>query len=88
MKNNPKSVELKFELPGFDKKDIKLKLSKNSLSVNASKKQESKIKRKDFFHQERIERHFSYATTLPTIQPKKAKIEFKKGILKIKAPKE
>jgi len=87
MKNNSKGVELKFELPGFDKKDIKLKISKNLLSINAEKKSEKKVKRKDFFHQEKSYRQFSYATTLPSVQPKKAEIEFKKGVLKVKVPK-
>ena len=88
MKTNQKEVELEFELPGFDKKDIHLHLSKDSLSINASKKHESKVKKKGFFQEERSERHFTYSTTLPKINPKKSKIEFKKGILKIKAPKE
>ncbi len=88
MKHNSKEVELKFELPGFKKKDIKMHLSKNSLSINASKKQENKVKKKDFFHQEKSEKHFVYSTTLPTIKPKKAKISFNKGVLKIKAPRE
>jgi len=88
MKTSQKEVELEFELPGFDKKDIHMHLSKNALQINASKKHESKVRKKDFFHEEKIERHFSYSTTLPKINPKKSKIEFRKGILKIKAPKE
>ncbi len=88
MKDNSREIEFSFRLPEFDRKDINLHITKNSLSINARKKSEKKIKRKDFFHQERTERHFNYVTTLPNIKIKKAKIEFKKGILKIKAPKE
>ncbi len=82
-----KEVSLEFKLPEFDKKDIHLHLSKNSLSINANKKSEKKIKKKDYFHEERTERHFTYTTTLPNIKPKKAKISFEKGNLKIKVPK-
>lgn len=87
MKNNSKEVVLEFNLPEFNKKDIKVKLTKNSLGIKAEKKKELKVQKKDFFHQEKSYRSFSYATTLPSINPKKAKTEFKKGILKIKAPK-
>ena len=87
MKSDSKEVSIDLKLPEFDKKDIKLHLSKNSLSINAHKKSEKKVKKKDFFHEEKMEHQFFYSTTLPSIIPKKAKIEFKKGNLKIKAPK-
>lgn len=88
MKHNSKQVEMEFELPGFDRKDIKINLSKNSASISAKKEREIKIKRKDFFHDEKTYRSFSYSTTLPSINPKKAKTQFKNGTLKIVAPKE
>ena len=87
MKTNKKEIALEFALPHFNKSDIKLKLSRNSLAIKAEKKQAKKIQRKDFFHTEKSHHRFAYATTLPKINPKKAKIEFKRGILKIKAPK-
>jgi HSP20 family molecular chaperone IbpA len=51
MKNKSKEVILDLDVPGFEKKDIKVKVDKNSISVNAEKKQEKKIQKKDFFHQ-------------------------------------
>jgi HSP20 family protein len=87
MKNNSKEVALEFELPGFERKDIDIRLSKNSLVVRARRKEEKEVKKKDFFHQEKSSQAFNYATTLPDINPKKAKIDFKKGMLKITAPK-
>ena len=44
MKHNSKQVEMEFELPGFERKDIKVNLSKNSASINAEKEKEIKIK--------------------------------------------
>lgn len=83
-----KEVILKFNLPEFSKKDINVKLSKNTASVKAEKTSEKKLKKKDFFHQEKTYKSFGYSTTLPRINPKKAKTEFRKGVLKITAPKE
>lgn len=88
MENKSKEVKLKFELPGFERKNIKIKLGKDKAEIKAEKKTESRVKRKDFFHEEKSYRSFSYYTTLPKINPGKAKIEFKKGVLRIVAPKE
>jgi HSP20 family protein len=87
MKSNSKEVALEFALPGFNKKDVKVKLAKDSLAIKAEKKHENKIQKKDFYHHEKSYQHFSYATTLPKINPKNAKISFSKGKLKIKAQK-
>ncbi len=87
MKNKKKEVILEFDLPGFAKKDIKIDLRKNLALISAQKSTEKKVKKKGYFHQEKTFRSFSYKTTLPTVEPKKAKIEFKKGTLKIKLPK-
>jgi len=88
MKESSKEVELEFELPGFEKKDIKVKLGKNFASINAEKKTSCRVKKRDYFHEEKVYRSFKYSTTLPSVNPKKAKTEFKQGRLKIVAPKE
>ena len=87
MKNNKKNIELEFALPEFSKDDIKVRLGKNFAQISANKGIGKEIKRKDFFHKEKTFRSFSYSTTLPLINPKEAKTEFKKGVLRIKAPK-
>ncbi len=88
MINNQKEVVLEFNLPGFKREDINVKLSRNSVVIKARRKYKNKIQKKDFFHVEKSSRMFNYATTLPKINPDKAKIEFKGGVLRIKAPKE
>ena len=87
MKNNSKEVSLDFNLPDFSKKDIKIKFSKGNVVIKAEKKQEKHVKRKDFFHEEKIYRKFDYSTTLPEVNSKKAKIKFNQGKLNIKIPK-
>lgn len=83
MKSNKKEVILEFDLPNFKREDIKLNIKKNSISISASRKLEKKVQKKDFFHSEKSSQRFNYATTIPLIDPKKVKIEFKKGKLKI-----
>ena len=87
MKNNSKEVILNLGLPGFHKEDINIKIREKGITVKAAKKQHSKVQKKDFFHEEKSYRSFSYVTTLPKIQPEKAKIKFNKGKLQIIAPK-
>jgi len=84
--NNKKQVNLEFELPGFKEKDIKVRLTKNTAVVSAAKKHEKKTQEKDYYHEEQSYTSFSYATTLPNIDTKKAKTQFKNGVLQIKAP--
>jgi len=81
-----KEVTLKFNLPSFKRPDIKVRLSKESVSVNAERKVKQKIKRKSFNQETTSIKHFSYTTSVPKIKPKKEKVDFKKGILTIKAP--
>ncbi len=87
MKNSSKEVSLDIALPGFQRKDIKVNLNDTGLVVVAQKKSSMKKKKKDFFHLESSSQTFTYRTTLPKIDSKKAKMTFSKGVLKIKAPK-
>jgi len=86
LKSNNKEIFLTFNLPGFKKEDIKIKLSKNSIEIKAEKNTSTEIQRKDFFHSEKSSRNFNYLTNVPDINPKKAKIIFNNGVLKITAP--
>ncbi len=86
MKHNKKEVSLNFKLPDFKRSEIDVDISKKSIAIRASKKISKEIQKKDFFHSEKTTKSFDYLTSIPEINPKKVKIEFKKGILKIKAP--
>ncbi len=88
MKQNNKVVKMEFQLPGFDKKDIKVKIDKDKAIISAEKTIHNKVEKKDFFHEEKTYRSFSYMTTLPKVKPNKTKTEFKRGVLRITAPKE
>ncbi len=86
MKANSKEIILEFNLQDFEKKDIKVRVAGSSLWIKADRKNKSRVKQKDFFQSERSHQRFYYATTLPKINHKKVKVEFKKGVLKISAP--
>jgi len=87
MKNSSKEVVLNLDLPEFSAKDVKVKIARNAVAIEAEKKQEKKIQKKGFFHKEKSCRSFKYATTLPEIEPKKAKVKFSRGKLQIILPK-
>jgi len=86
MKHNRKEVKLEFKLPDFERKDIEIDIGKDSVLIRANKKILKEEKKKDFFHSEKIERSFDYKTTVPLVNPEKAKIQFNKGILRINIP--
>jgi HSP20 family molecular chaperone IbpA len=87
MKNKSKKVELEFNLPEYKKKDINVKVKKDSLALTANKSNRSEVQKDDFFHKEESSSSFSYFTSLPPVKHKKAKTSFRKGVLKVVVPK-
>jgi HSP20 family protein len=87
MEHDDKEVNLEFNLPGFEKKDIKVNLTDDKVEITAEKTHEKKIKNKGFFHEEKSYRSFYYHTNIPAINANKSKVEFKNQKLKITAPK-
>lgn len=80
--------KLYIELPGVDKKDIKLNVENNTLIVKGEKKQEKESKDKNFISCERSYGAFQRVFDLPGgIKSDKIEAEFKDGVLNIKVPK-
>ena len=81
-------VVLKAELPGIKKEDIDITLSDGSITISGEKKQESEIKKKDYYKWESSYGSFCRSFALPAeIQPGKAKSTYKDGILEVRMPK-
>ena len=81
-------VVVTTELPGVERKDVKLSVEDNVLTIGGEKKQEKETKEKNYHCVERRYGTFSRSFTLPTrIQADKVKATFKDGILIIKLPK-
>ena len=82
------SILVKAELPGVDKKDVKISLSENILTIRGERKEEKEIKKEDYYCCERAFGTYSRTIALPVeVDKTKAKATFKNGILEITLPK-
>ncbi len=83
-----KEVIAEVDLPGIDKKDIKINLNDDNIEIKAEKKTEKEDKKKGFYRQERCYSGFYRQFPLPSnIKADKAEAEYKDGVLKLKIPK-
>lgn len=79
---------VKAELPGLDKKDIKLTLSDGLLTIAGEKKQEKETKEKNYRRLESSHGSFQRVIELPVpVQADKVKADYKRGVLEITLPK-
>ena len=79
-------VEVSVELPGLDRKDIKIELAGDVLTVSGEKKDEREEKGRDFRLIERSYGAFSRSIELPGVDPAKIEATMDNGVLKITAP--
>ncbi len=83
-----KEVIVKADLPGVDKKDIKIKVDPKSISISGEMKKEKKEKEEKYYVEERVYGSFNRTIPLPEeVDPEKAEAKFEKGVLEITAPK-
>lgn len=80
---------LKFDLPGFDKDDIKIEFQNNIFSIKGEKKQEKEIKEENYWRKERTYGKFCRSVALPStnVASDKIKAKLTNGILEISIPK-
>ena len=83
-----KEIIIDAEVPGIDKKDIKVEVKDNILSISGERKQEKKSENAECF---RVERHygkFERTFGLPeTVLADKVSAHYKDGVLKLTLPK-
>ena len=81
-------VVVKAEVPGIDKKNIKISVSGNMLTIKGEMKKEEEVKEEDYYYSERSYGSFSRSLTLPAkVVEGKISAEFKDGILEVHLPK-
>ncbi len=83
-----KQIRIKMNVPGVQKKDIKLNVTDNSIEVSAQHKEESEEKKKNYLRKERSQ--ISYYKTLPLpekVISGKTKAKLVDGVLNITVPK-
>jgi HSP20 family protein len=81
-------IVIKAELPGVDKKDIRVDLKDNVLSLEGERSSDNEVKEENFYRRERVHGTFSRSFMLPKgLHPEKIKADFKDGVLNIEIPK-
>jgi HSP20 family protein len=81
-------IVVKAEVPGIDKKNIKISVSGNILTIKGEMKKEEEVKEEDYYFSERSYGSFSRSLTLPAkVVESKISAEFKDGILEVHLPK-
>lgn len=79
---------IKVELPGVDKKDVKITVQNNVLTIKGEKRQENEIKGENYQHLERSYGVFQRSFTLPTsVHSEKIDASYNNGVLSVTIPK-
>jgi len=85
---NNGNIEVKAELPGMSKKDIKVTVKDNILSLSGERKQETETKEKTYHRIERFYGGFCRNIQLPeNVEADQVKATYKDGVLNIVLPK-
>jgi len=78
------NLVVSLEMPGMDKKDIYVRVAKDSIEVSAIRKQHIKVNKKKFFKEERSIKSFYKSIPLSTeVIPEKATAKYDGKTLKI-----
>lgn len=81
-------IVVKADLPGFEKTDIAIKVTENSIDISAQRKEEKKEKTETMFRAERRYGAVRRALTLPAeVKPESSRAEFKNGVLEVRLKK-
>jgi len=87
--DDEKTVFVNVELPGIDKKDVKISVHENNiLTIKGEKKTELKDEKKNFYRMERTYGSFCRTVALPAeVNADKTKAKYENGILNVELPK-
>ena len=78
----------KVELPGVEKKDVKISLSDNNLTIQGEIKKEEETRKENYYYRERAYGNYARTISLPAeIDKDKISAKFKNGILEVTIPK-
>jgi HSP20 family protein len=78
-------IQLKFEVPGIEEKDIDIRLENNTLTVRGERKFEQEQKEENFQRIERRYGSFTRSFTLPnTVDTENVAADYDKGVLTVK----
>jgi HSP20 family protein len=78
------AVEMTFEIPGVNQKDIKVNIENNLLTVSGEREFEHKDRRDNYHRVERNYGAFQRSFTVPsTVDPNKINAVFENGLLRL-----
>jgi HSP20 family protein len=81
-------IRVKADLPGVDKNEIKLNITKNSISIRAATKKEERREGKNYYYMERSASGYFRTIPLPSeVDPRTARAKFYNGTLEIEVNK-
>ena len=82
--NRENEIVVKAELPGVDKKDLDISVTKNTVTIKGTTSQEEKEERGDYYRCEMSRGSYSRTLRLPAdINEDKVKAKYKDGILEL-----
>jgi HSP20 family protein len=88
IKENKNEFNIEFASPGFAKKDFKIDLDENVLTISAEKEKEKNEENDNFTRKEFSYNSFSRSFTLPqSVNTDKIDAKYNDGILKLSIPK-
>jgi HSP20 family protein len=80
-------IVVKAELPGMEKKDIKVNLEDRVLTLEGERSEENEMKKENYYCRERSFGKFHRSFTLPAaIDSEKVNAAFKDGVLRVEIP--
>ncbi len=81
-------VVVKADLPGVSKKDIKIDVEGNMLTISGERKHEEKVEREHYYSFERSYGRFFRTFDLPSdLDTNKVKAHYEDGVLEVRIPK-
>jgi len=83
-----KEVLVRAGIPGFDKKDLKVSMTDNTVTIKGETSKEEKEEKGDYYRREITKGSFSRVISLPCeVVYEKAKSSFQNGVLELVVPK-
>jgi HSP20 family protein len=80
----PEAIEMTFEIPGVNQKDIKVNIENNLLTVSGERKFEHEDRRDNYHRVERNYGAFQRSFTVPSpIDPNKINAVFENGLMRL-----
>ncbi len=83
-----KEIVIKAELPGFDPKDVEVRVFPDSVTLKSEVVREAETERAGYYHRERHYGGFFRQIRLPVpVQAESARATFRHGLLELRIPK-